>query len=64
MTYSLNRALFVEDGAALRLAETASNRSRARRFGWHRLDADRRFAVIESALKPANDLVDGYPLAL
>jgi hypothetical protein len=31
---------------------------------WRALDEARRFALIERALNPANDRIDGYPLAL
>jgi hypothetical protein len=31
---------------------------------WRQLDADRRFQMIEQALKPANDCIDAYPVAL
>jgi hypothetical protein len=39
-----------------------SIRSTAR--SWHALDAESRLAAIERALKPANDLIDAYPMAL
>jgi hypothetical protein len=32
--------------------------------GWRSLDENRRLALIEYALRPANDLIDAYPLAL
>jgi hypothetical protein len=31
---------------------------------WRQLDDESRFELIERALKPANDIVDAYPLAL
>ncbi len=31
---------------------------------WRQLDPDRRLKLVDGALKPANDIVDGYPLAL
>ena len=31
---------------------------------WRGLDPNRRLEMIEGALRPANDLVDAYPLAL
>jgi hypothetical protein len=31
---------------------------------WRQLDPDRRLQVIEQALKPANDCIDAYSIAL
>lgn len=62
MTYGLNRAVFVEDGAAMRAEQVRLARSTAR--SWSMLDHDRRLALVDRALRPANDLIDGYPLAL
>ena len=64
MAYGLNPRLFVENGPAIRasraLAHSSSNAYRA----WRTFDHERRLALIEKALKPANDDCDGYPLAL
>jgi len=62
MTYGLDTAVFVEDGAAARAQNTRLSRSTAR--SWSMLDRDRRLALVERALRPANDLIDGYPIAL
>ena len=61
MTYGLNPGLSVEDGTAV-----DASRAAAERFGrWRKLDEERRLQAVERALKaPANDLIDGYPLAL
>lgn len=61
MTYGLNPKLPVEDGAAF-----DASRADSARFGrWRKLGEDRRLQAVERALKaPANDLIDGYPLAL
>jgi hypothetical protein len=62
MTYGLSTRAFVEDGPAVQLSQVAALRSTAR--AWHALDEARRFALIEAALRPANDRIDAYPLAL
>jgi hypothetical protein len=31
---------------------------------WRQLDPEKRLELIEQALRPANDVIDGYPLAL
>lgn len=65
MTYRLDPALFVEDGPAVHAASAASARSVARFVHWRKLDEKRRLQAVERALQaPANDLIDGYPLAL
>ena len=65
MAYGLNRKLFVENGPALTAADQQSPRSSTVLRAWRRLDGDRRLAVVERALRPANDDgIDGYPLAL
>jgi len=62
MTYGLSTRAFVENGPAVRAMEARSARSTAR--SWRALDADRRLALINAALTPANDLIDAYPIAL
>ena len=65
MTYGLNPGLFVEDGSSNHAARAAVARPKTRFLQWRRLDPEHRLAVIERALQsPANDLVDGHPLAL
>ncbi|WP_028969253.1 hypothetical protein [Sphingomonas sp. URHD0057] len=62
MTYGLSPRVFIEDGPAEQVMKLQSTRSTAR--SWRSLDADGRLAAIERALKPANDLIDAYPMAL
>ena len=52
-------------------ASTSVSRAVARASGtwggyqaWRQLDPDHRLALIEDALKPANDCIDDFPLAL
>jgi len=54
--------VFIEDGPEVQAMKVQSIRSTAR--SWRALDADGRLAAIERALKPANDLIDAYPMAL
>jgi len=62
MPYGLSPRVFIEDGAAVRAIEVKASYSTAR--SWRALDADRRLAAVETAMKPANDLIDAFPLAL
>ena len=62
MTYGLSTRVFVENGPAAQVIEAQKLRSTAR--VWRALDDERRLALIERALKPANDIIDAYPLAL
>lgn len=62
MAYGLSTRAFIEDGPAEQAAKAGTIRSAART--WHALDAARRLEVVERALHPANDRVDGFPLAL
>ena len=65
MTYALDRRLFIENGPAIQSADAAARRRAVRFLPWQRLDADRRFAAVERALKaPANDVGDAFPIAL
>jgi hypothetical protein len=65
MTYSLARGLFVENGPAEQAAVAAASRPSVRFLPWRRLDSHRRLAMVEEALNaPANDVIDGFPLAL
>jgi len=65
MTYGLERRLFVENGPAVRASEARVARSSTIYRAWRELDADRRIAMIERALRPAaNDSIDAYPIAL
>ena len=62
MTYGLSPRAFIEDGPAVQAMRVQSAHSTAR--SWHALNPERRIALVEQVLKPANDLVDGYPIAL
>jgi hypothetical protein len=65
MAYGLNPRLFVENGPAVTAAEAHGTRSSAMYRAWRDLKPERRLAIVERALKPANDdLPDGYPAAL
>ena len=64
MAYGLNPRLFVENGPAIRAAEAHARSSSDAFRAWGGLDAEKRIALIEKALrKPANDPVD-FPIAL
>ena len=66
MAYGLNARLFIENGPAIRAAQAHARSSSNAFRAWGGLDADKRLALIEKALRqPAND--DGsedLPLAL
>lgn len=62
MTYRLSPALFIEDGPAVQLGKTQASRSSAR--PWTMLDDDARLRLVERGLRPANDRIDAFPLAL
>jgi hypothetical protein len=62
MTYGLSTRLFIEDGPTARREMVAAGRTVAR--SWRILDAERRLAVVERALTPANDSIEGFPAAL
>ena len=64
MAYGLNRELFVENGPALTAAGSQSPRSSTVYRAWGDLSKELRLAVVERALRPANDQFDEYPLAL
>jgi hypothetical protein len=62
MSYGLNTHAFVENGPAVMAEQMRASRTTSR--AWRVLDEDRRLALVERAMKPANDLIDAYPLAL
>ena len=62
MTYGLSTRVFVENGPAVRAIEVQTLRSTAR--SWRALDHEHRLFLVEQALKPANDLIDAFPIAL
>ena len=56
MTYGLDQ-LFREDS-------NAEPWPRSPHRAWRRLDAQSRLKLVETELKPANDVIDGFPVAL
>jgi hypothetical protein len=66
MAYGLNSHLFIENGPAIHAAQAQARRSSDAFRAWGGLDADKRLALIEKALrKPANDdCGDHFPVAL
>jgi hypothetical protein len=62
MAYGLSTRAFIEDGPSEQVAKAQAMRSTAR--SWSALNEACRLAVIEQALRPANDRIDGFPLAL
>ena len=58
MTYGLDRRLPAETN------DSSPGRARVRLVGWRRLDEQSRLRLVERELRPANDLIDGYPQAL
>ena len=63
MTYGLSTCVPTED-ALTRQALARAEGSWGGYQAWRRLNADHRLQLVEKALKPANDLMDPYPLAL
>ena len=62
MIYGLSTSAFIEDGPAVQAMRVQSSHTTAR--SWYALDEKRRLALVEAALKPANDRIDAYPPAL
>ena len=62
MTYGLSTRAFIEHGPTAQVAKLDALRSTAR--SWRALDEAHRIDLIEVALKPANDRIDSFPLAL
>ena len=62
MTYGLSTSAFIEGGPKVQAMRKPLSYSTAR--SWRALTAERRLALIEQALAPANDRIDAYPLAL
>lgn len=65
MAYGLNPRLFIEDGPTVEAQRAQRLRSTDSFRAWRKLNVDRRFELVEGALKaPANDLLDRFPIAL
>jgi hypothetical protein len=62
MTYGHSTRAFIEDGPVEQVARASATRSSAR--AWRALDEAHRLQLIEQMLKPANDRIDSFPLAL
>jgi hypothetical protein len=62
MAYGLSTRAFIEDGPVEQVAKAGIMRSTAR--SWRALSEAGRLEIIERALRPANDRIDGYPIAL
>jgi hypothetical protein len=62
MAYGLNTRAFIENGPVEQVAKAESTHSTAR--SWRVLSEACRIAVVDQALRAANDRIDGFPLAL
>jgi len=62
MAYGLSTRAFVEGGPVEQVAKLDTLRSTART--WHTLSEASRLAVIDRALRVANDRIDSFPIAL
>lgn len=65
MVPAINPRLFVENGPAIQAADALARSSAIPFHAWQTFDRERRFALVERALRrPANDDCDGLPVAL
>ena len=65
MAYGLNRQSFAQSGASAHAADALAQSSTMAFRAWRTLSAERRLALVDNALwKPAEELADGYPVAL
>jgi hypothetical protein len=62
MAYGHSTRAFIEHGPVEQVAKADARRTTAR--AWRALDQARRLQLVEQALRPANDLIDSFPLAL
>ena len=62
MAYGHSSIAFIENGPAEQVAKAEALRSTART--WSALSTARRLAAVELALRPANDRIDSFPIAL
>jgi hypothetical protein len=62
MAYGLSTRAFIENGPVEQVAKLDAMRSTAR--SWRALNEACRLALIEQAVRAANDRVDEFPLAL
>ena len=64
MAYGLNPRLFVENGPAVHAAAAHARSSSDAYRAWASLDAERRLALVEKALRPAANDSSELPIAL
>jgi hypothetical protein len=62
MAYGLSTRAFIENGPVEQVAKLNAMRSTAR--SWRALNEACRLAVVEQAVRAANDRIDEFPLAL
>ena len=62
MAYGLSTRAFIEDGPVEQVAKAEATHSTAR--SWRALSEAGRLALVEQAVRAANDRIDGYPIAL
>ena len=62
MTYGFSTRAFIEGGPVEQVAKAEAARTTAR--AWRTLSEACRLAVVEQAVRAANDRIDAYPLAL
>jgi hypothetical protein len=62
MAYGLSTRAFIENGPVEQVAKLDAMRSTAR--SWRALNEACRLALIEQAVRAANDRIDEFPLAL
>jgi hypothetical protein len=62
MAYGLSTRAFIEGGPVEQVAKADALRSTAR--SWRALDEACRLALVEKAVRAANDRIDEFPLAL
>jgi hypothetical protein len=62
MTYGHSIRAFIENGPVEQVAKVESGRTTAR--SWQALSQACRLALVERAIRAANDRIDGYPAAL
>ena len=64
MAYGLNPRLFLENGPAIQAAAAHARSSSDSYRAWAGLDAERRLALIEKALRTAANDSNALPIAL
>jgi hypothetical protein len=62
MAYGLSTRAFIDNGAVELVAKLDAMRSTAR--SWRALSEARRLALVDQAVRAANDRIDEFPLAL